>query len=157
MLQGLLREQVSVRNLVVILETMSDFAPITKNIELLTEKVRQALGRQICLQYADENHVLHILTVNPQLLQKMAENKAATVNGTVVAWEPASQRSWITAVNAAFAAVREKGYMPVILTSEEYRLLIKVSTEREMPDLVVLSVQEITNDIRVESLGEINV
>lgn len=156
-LQGLLREQVSVRNLVVILETMSDFAPITKNIELLTEKVRQALGRQICLQYADENHVLHILTVNPQLLQKMAENKAATVNGTVVAWEPASQRSWITAVNAAFAAVREKGYMPVILTSEEYRLLIKVSTEREMPDLIVLSVQEITNDIRVESLGEINV
>ncbi len=154
-LQGLLREQVSIRNMVTILETLADYGPVTKQTDILVEKVRQALGRQICLQYADENHTLHVLTVAPALLQKIVDSKVNTVNGPVAALEPSLQRAWIHALSQSVASVQELGYMPVILCPEEARFLVKSSTEREIPDLVVLSVPEVANDIRVESLGEI--
>jgi flagellar biosynthesis protein FlhA len=154
-LQGLLREQVSIRNMVVILETLGDYGGVTKQTDILTEKVRQALGRQICLQYVDDNRTLHVLTVDPVLLQKLADSRVETVNGPVAALDPGAQRGWIRAVSQSVTAVQELGYLPVILCPEEVRILVKNSTEREIPELVVLSVPEIANDIRVESLGEI--
>lgn len=156
-LQGLLREQVSIRNMVVIFETLADFGPVTTQTDVLVEKVRQALGRQICLQYADENRVMHVLTVEPGFLQKLVAGRVNTVNGPISALEPADQHNWIAAVSAAVAAAQGKGFMPVILCPEESRILIKASTEREMPNLVVLSVPEIVNDIKLENLGEIKV
>lgn len=156
-LQRLLKEQVSVRNTVVILETMADFGPTTKRTDILVEKVRQALGRQICLQYADENRTLHVLTIEPEFLQVLVDSRVDTVNGPMAALEPKQQRTWISALSMAAAAVQEKGFMPVILCPEEARILVKASSEREMPGLVVLSVPEITSDIKVESLGEIKV
>ena len=156
-LQRLLREQVSIRNNVVILETMADYGPVTKQTDILVEKVRQALGRQICLQYADEERTLHVLTVEPAFLQKLVESRIDTVNGPMAALEPVAQRSWISALSMAVASVQEKGFMPIILCPEEARILVKSSSEREMPGLVVLSVPEITKDIKVESLGEIKV
>ena len=156
-LQGLLREQVSIRNMVVIFETLADFGPVTTQTDVLVEKVRQALGRQICLQYADENRIMHVLTVEPGFLQKLVAGRVNTVNGPISALEPADQHNWIAAVSAAVAAAQGKGFMPVILCPEESRILIKASTEREMPNLVVLSVPEIVNDIKLENLGEIKV
>lgn len=156
-LQGLLREQVSIRNMVVIFETLADFGPVTTQTDVLVEKVRQALGRQICLQYSDENRVMHVLTVEPGFLQKLVAGRVNTVNGPISALEPADQHNWIAAVSAAVAAAQGKGFMPVILCPEESRILIKASTEREMPNLVVLSVPEIVNDIKLENLGEIKV
>lgn len=156
-LQRLLREQVSIRNNVVILETMADYGPVTKQTDILVEKVRQALGRQICLQYADEERTLHVLTVEPAFLQKLVESRIDTVNGPMAALEPVAQRSWISALSMAVASVQEKGFMPIILCPEEARILVKSSSEREMPGLVVISVPEITKDIKVESLGEIKV
>ena len=152
-----MKEQVSVRNTVVILETMADFGPTTKRTDILVEKVRQALGRQICLQYADENRTLHVLTIEPEFLQVLVDSRVDTVNGPMAALEPKQQRTWISALSMAAAAVQEKGFMPVILCPEEARILVKASSEREMPGLVVLSVPEITSDIKVESLGEIKV
>ncbi|HOC29162.1 MAG TPA: flagellar biosynthesis protein FlhA, partial [Treponemataceae bacterium] len=84
-LQGLLREQVSIRNMVVILETLADYRPITKDTTILVEKVRQALARQICLQYADDTRTLHVLTVEPALVQKIVDSRVDTVNGPVAA------------------------------------------------------------------------
>ena len=156
-LQGLLREQVSIRNMVVIFETLADFGPVTTQTDVLVEKVRQALGRQICLQDADENRIMHVLTVEPGFLQKLVAGRVNTVNGPISALEPADQHNWIAAVSAAVAAAQGKGFMPVILCPEESRILIKASTEREMPNLVVLSVPEIVNDIKLENLGEIKV
>lgn len=156
-LQGLLREQVSIRNMVVIFETLADFGPVTTQTDVLVEKVRQALGRQICLQYADENRIMHVLTVEPGFLQKLVAGRVNTVNGPISALEPADQHNWIAAVSAAVAVAQGKGFMPVILCPEESRILIKASTEREMPNLVVLSVPEIVNDIKLENLGEIKV
>ncbi len=154
-LQGLLREQVSIRNIVAILETLADFRPVTKDTSILVEKVRQALGRQICLQYAGDDKVLRVITVENSLVQKIVDSRLDTVNGPVAALEPAVHRAWIKALTHTVAAVQKAGYTPVILCPEEARILIKVSTEREIPDLVVLSVPEISADIQVEAVGEI--
>ena len=155
-LQGLLREQVSIRNTIVILETLADFRPITSEITLLIEKVRQALGRQICLQYADENKTLHVLTVEPALAQKIVESRIDTVNGPMAALEPSEQRMWIRSLIQAVTTVQKNGFLPIVLAPEaSARVLIKNSTDREIPDLVVLSIPEIAKDIQVEVIGEI--
>ena len=154
-IQSLLREQVSVRNMVVILETLADYAGITKDPSFLAEKVRQALGRQICLQYADPKKVLHVLTVDPDLEQKIIESRVDSAMGVLAALEPAVQRQWIKALTQAVSAVQKQGFFPLILCSEAARALVKSSTSREIPDLVVLSVPEIVADVSVEAIGEI--
>ena len=155
-LQGLLREQVSIRNTIVILETLADFRPITSDVSLLVEKVRQALGRQICLQYADENKTLHVLTIEPSLAQKIVESRIDTVNGPMAALEPSEQRMLIRSLIQAVTTVQKNGFLPIVLAPEaSARILIKNSTDREIPDLVVLSIPEISKDIQVEVIGEI--
>jgi flagellar biosynthesis protein FlhA len=154
-LQTLLREQVSIRNMVAILEALADYAPITKDPGFLAEKARQALGRQLCLQYADEEKTLRVLTVEQALEQKIVDSRVDTAGGAIAALEPALQRSWIKALSRSIAAVQEHGWLPVILCSEAARPLIKSSTERELPDLVVLSVPEIVADVTVDAVGEI--
>ena len=155
-LQGLLREQVSIRNTIVILETLADFRPITSDVSLLVEKVRQALGRQICLQYADENKTLHVLTIEPSLAQKIVESRIDTVNGPMAALEPSEQRMWIRSLIQAVTTVQKNGFLPIVLAPEaSARILIKNSTDREIPDLVVLSIPEISKDTQVEVIGEI--
>ncbi|HRV27437.1 MAG TPA: flagellar biosynthesis protein FlhA [Spirochaetia bacterium] len=156
-LQGLLREQVSIRNLVSIFETLADYAPITKDIGFLIEKSRQALGRQICLQYADQDKVLHVLTIDPTLEQKIIDARVDTPMGAIAALEPGVQRKWIRALTQAVQAVQKQGYFPVLLCSEAARALVKSSSEREIPDLVVMSVPDIASDIQVESIGEIRI
>jgi flagellar biosynthesis protein FlhA len=154
-LQALLREQVSVRNMVAILETLADYAGVTKDPVFLAEKCRQALGRQICLQYVDQERTLRVLTVEPSLEQKIIDSRVDTPGSVVAALEPSVQRQWIKALTRAVSAVQQKGWLPIILCSEGARALVKSSTERELPDLVVLSVPEIANEVRVEAVGEI--
>lgn len=154
-LQGLLREQVSIRNLVAILETLADYAGVTKDPGFLVEKARQALGRQICLQYADQDKTIRVLTIEPALEQKIIDARVDTPGGALSALEPSVQRQWIKALTLAVSAVQKQGHFPVILCSEAARSLVKSSTEREIPDLVVLSVPEIVADVQVEAIGEI--
>lgn len=156
-LQGLLREQVSIRNLVAILETLADYAGVTKDVGFLVEKARQALGRQICLQYADQEKLLRALTIEPSLEQKIIDSRVDGRAGAVAALEPALQRQWIKALTLAVSAVQKQGLFPLILCSEAARALVKSSTEREIPDLVVLSVPEIASDVQVEAVGEIKI
>jgi flagellar biosynthesis protein FlhA len=152
-LQGLLRERVSIRNMVTILEAIADYAPVSKNVWFLTEKARQALASQICQQYADDDRRLRVLTIDPELEQKIIDSKYETPSGIVSAMDPPSHQAWIRAVSKAAAAVKGKGWMPVILCSEQGRFLVKNSTDRELPDLVVLSVPEITRDVVPEAVG----
>jgi flagellar biosynthesis protein FlhA len=154
-LQNLLREQVSIRNMVTILEALADYAPLTRDVRFLTEKARQGLARQICHKYADEERILHVLTIEPSLEQKIIDSKVETSSGILSALEPAIQRAWIKSLSRAVAAVQEHGYLPVIVCSEQARFLVKSSTERDMPELAVLSVPEIVSDVTLESLGVI--
>jgi flagellar biosynthesis protein FlhA len=154
-LQGLLEEQVSIRNMVVILETLADYGPVTKVTSFLVEKVRQALGRQICLQYADDRKTLRVLTLNPQVEQRIIDSRVETTGGYVPALEPQFHRRWINALTNSIRHAQAEGEFPVVLTSEAARSLVKRSTERELPDLVVLSIPEVVSDVRIEALGEV--
>ncbi|MDR2210287.1 MAG: flagellar biosynthesis protein FlhA [Spirochaetaceae bacterium] len=156
-IQNLLKEQVSIRNMTAILEALADYAPVIKDVRFLTEKARQALARQLCLQYADDGRVLRVLTIDPSLEQKIIDSKVETASGTISALDPPVQTGWIKALSRAAAAVQERGWLPVILCSEAARLLVKSSTSRELPDLVVLSVPEIINEVTVEAVGEIKI
>ncbi|MDR3146684.1 MAG: flagellar biosynthesis protein FlhA, partial [Treponema sp.] len=159
-LQALLREQVSIRNMVAILEALADYgqaAKAAKNMQFLIEKARQALGRQICLQYAGDDRILRALTINPKLEQKILDSAVETASGIISAMDPPTRAAWIKALSRSVAAVQDQGWFPIILCTEAARHLVKSSTERELPDLVVLSVPEVAPDITVESVGEINV
>jgi flagellar biosynthesis protein FlhA len=155
-LQGLLRERVSIRNIVTILEAIADYAPHSREVFFLTEKARQALGSQLCHQYADDKQILHVLTVDPGLEQKIVESRLETSAGSIMAaLEPNLQAAWVKAVNRAVAAVQDHGYLPLILCTEAARYLVKSSLSRELPELVVLSVPEIVQEVTVESVGVI--
>jgi flagellar biosynthesis protein FlhA len=154
-LQALLQERVSIRNMVPILETLADYAPISKNTAFLVEKARQTLGRQICLQYTDDDRVLRVLTVEPSLEQEIIDSKVETPQGPVASLEPATHRAWINAVINAVHQIQQQGHLPVILCSEAARRLVKQSIERDLPDAAVLSVPEVVKDVTTEGLGEI--
>ena len=156
-LQGLLREQVSIRNIVVILETMADYGTVSKDTAFLIEKVRQALGRQICLHYSGESKNLHVLTLEPGLERQIIEARVDTAAGPTAALEPQLHRKWITAMTNMVRTVQEQGHQSMILCSESARPLVKGSTMREIPHLVVLSVPEIVPEVKIESLGEIRI
>lgn len=155
-LQGLLIEQVSIRNMVPILETLADFGPVSKETSFLVEKTRQTLGRQICLQYAGEERVLRVLTIAPALEQMIVDARVDTASGPVAALEPGIYRQWIRAVTNGIHTVQQQGVFPVVLCSEAARLLVKKSIQRELPEIAVLSVPEIAADIDTEGVGEIN-
>jgi flagellar biosynthesis protein FlhA len=154
-LQGLLRERVSIRNMVAILETLADYGPVTKDTQFLIEKARQSLGRELCLQYADDERKLRVLTIEQSLEKKIIDSQVQTSAGVMSALDPELQRSWIKALTRSIAAVEERGWLPVILCSEAARFLVKSSLDRELPTLAVLSVPEIASDISVEVVGEI--
>ncbi|GHV81064.1 hypothetical protein AGMMS49944_28550 [Spirochaetia bacterium] len=157
-LQALLREQVSIRNITDILEALADYgqaAKTVKSLQFLIEKARQALSRQICMQYADEDRVLRVLTISRDLEQKILDSSVETPSGIMSAMDPPTQTAWIKALRRSVATVRDQGRHPIILCCEASRFLVKSSTERELPDLVVLSVPEIVADVTVEVVGEI--
>ncbi|MFQ3620031.1 MAG: flagellar biosynthesis protein FlhA [Spirochaetales bacterium] len=154
-LQGLLREHVSIRNTVAILECLADYGAITKDIPFLIEKVRQALARQICQQYADEQKILRVFTLEPKFEQTIIDSRVETAGGLIAGLKPEIHRKWINSLANALRYAQDQGILPIILCSEAARPLVRSSTARDFPDLVVLSVPEIVPDVRLESLGEI--
>lgn len=160
-LKNLLDEQVSIRNIVVILETLANFAPITKDPWLLTEEVRKALGSQICLQYADENKVLHVMRLSQNLAQQLLDHQVSQPGQKpFVAFDPVDGRKYIETMSSSFAAVSERNFLPIILCPDQVRMLVKSSTEREIPGLIAISVSEIMAagpQIKVETIGDVDV
>ncbi len=156
-LQSLLSEQVSIRNLVSIFESLADYGKVTKDPAFLTEKARQRLARQICLQYSEENKYLRVITLDPQLEQTIIDSKVETAGGVHAGMDPETYKRWIAAIMNKVREVRNQGYFPIVLTSESARALVKNSTKRDIPDLVVLSNLEIIPDIQVEGIGEVSI
>ncbi len=152
-LQGLLREQVSIRNLVSILETLCDWGGQTKDTGYLIEKVRQALGRQICLSYCGADKVLRFLVLDPALEQQFIEARIDGMNQAGL--HPDFERQWINAFANKIREEQEKGIYPVIMTSEAARPLVRSTTEGAFPSIPVLSSLELVRDIKSENLGTI--
>lgn len=161
-LKGLLREQVSIRDMTTILETLANFGNLPRNTWMLIEKVREALGLQICLQYVDENKKLSVLQLSQSASEMVLQHIFTPSDGSApkLAFDPVDHRKWISAVSSSIAAVREKNYLPIILCDESVRLVVKSSIDFEMPGTVVISVNEVMaagRNVNLEIIGEINV
>ena len=140
-LQNLLEERVSIRNYVRILETMANYAQVSRNVWDMTQKVRDALGLQICMQYADDNKKLHVMKLSQELSELIAEHAFYPEDGgkPYVAFDPVDRRRWVKAVSTSLAKVSQLGYQPVIITVSSVRQLVRSSLEREMPGIAVIS------------------
>lgn len=157
-LQALLQEQVSIRNIVVILETLANYGSITHDTWILADKVREALGRQICSQYMDTDGKLRIMNLSQIFSEMLLANKVTPGDGSrpYAALDPVDNRKLISSVSAAVANINGMGFQPIILAPSPVRLLAKVATERELPGLVFISEREIgAAGVNVEVLGEI--
>ena len=155
--QGLLKENVSIRNMPSILEAIAEYAPVTSEIWFHIKKAREALARQICSQYASENRTLHIMTLDPIFEQKILDSKChnPAIGDIFSVLEPAFHNAWIKALGKMVKLSHEKGHTPVILCSAHARYLVRTALEREFPEVAVLSVSEIANDFNVKSSGVI--
>jgi flagellar biosynthesis protein FlhA len=149
-LQNLLREQVPIRNLVTILEALADAAAISKDIDYLTEYVREALARQISRQYL-ENDILSVLTLDQKWETVIAEGIEHTERGSIISVEPRLLQSLFIELKSTLE--RTALPYPVILVSPNIRLAFKRLTERNFPGLIVLSFAEIVPEIQVQAVG----
>jgi len=154
-LKGLLREGVSIRDLVTIMETIADYFPSVKDHEELVELVRQALSRQICQQYADEQKRLSVITVSKEVEEEIKSAIVETERGKQFAMEPSSQKKLIERIRREVQRIREKGLKPVFLTSPEIRSIFSKIVSSIVPNAAVLSSFEIVPDIKLEAVGRI--
>ncbi|WP_404333281.1 flagellar biosynthesis protein FlhA [Mesobacillus maritimus] len=155
-LMKLLREKVSIRNLVVILETLADYAPQTKDIDVLTEYVRQALSRQITLQYANQNQALQVMTAGASFEKKVAESVHRSEQGTYLSFDPETSQIIYQKIAEQAGQLQASGVQPVLLTSPAIRMYVRQFLERYLPDLTILSYNELEPDIEIQSVGVVN-
>ncbi len=159
-LHGLLKEKVSIRNTVTILEAISNASFYTRITWKLVEAVRTALGSQICLQYADKDEKLRLVNLSQEWSELLFNHAQYPEDGSgpVLALDPVDMRKWITAVSNTLKNVGAMGYMPIILCPGSIRMLVHNSIDIEMPGVVVLAAEEINaarGHVTVEVLGEI--
>lgn len=156
-LQGLLKENVSIRDMGTILETLADMAQYSKVPELLVEHVREALARNISRQYQTDEGTVPVMTLDQDIENKMAESIQETGQGSYLGIDPETGQAIISAIENGIDGFSMFNYQPLILCSPMVRPHLKRLTERSIPGLVVLSHNEISQDVRIESLGSISV
>lgn len=149
-LANLLRENISIRDMVTILETISDYAPITSDVDMLTEYVRQSLKRSITKQFAPEN-VAKVITVEPRVEQMILNNIEHSEHGSYVNLEPQVLQSVLKSLKKAVDKTTSVGLVPIVLTAPVVRYHIKKLTEHIIPELIVLSFNELESNIEIQS------
>jgi flagellar biosynthesis protein FlhA len=153
-LQNLLRERIPIRNLLLILENLADGARASKDIDYLTERVRSAMNRHICAEYA-ENGLLSVITVDPRLETLLGEAVRRGEDAYALL-DPGTVAKIYGSLTKRISEAQQSGLQPIVLTSPATRLALKRLTERAAPSLVVLSYSEIAPGLRVESLGQVS-
>jgi flagellar biosynthesis protein FlhA len=152
-LQMLLREHVSIRQLGPILETLGDYAPRTKDPILLTEYVRHRLARSICTRYRDRENRLHVVTLDPAIEDRIRAGIEHSERGLFVRMAPPAVDATCRQIAAEIDKLARKNQPPVVLVSPQIRAGLKQLTAAHLPRLVVLSYNEITRDTQIESVG----
>ena len=155
-LSNLLREGVSIRDMVTILETLADYAPITRDTDMLTEYVRQSLGRAISRTYINQSNA-DVITLDPKLEQLIMDSVQRTEAGSYIAMDPAMSNKIVNKAAAMTEKIAQSGKMPIILASPMVRLYFKRLTENSIPGLVVLSYNELDPALEVNSVGMVSV
>lgn len=156
-LAKLLKENLSIRNLPVIFETLADFGKMTSDTDLLTEYVRQALARQITMQFADDSGSLNVITLSGRIEKIIADGVQQTEHGNYLSIDPNdSQRI----LEATAQQVEQASFMqqsPVILCSPAIRMYVRQLLERYFPQIPVLSYNELEPSVEVQSTGVVTV
>lgn len=152
-LQMLLREEVPIRQLGVILETLGDHAPRTKDPVWLTEYVRHRLARTLCTRYRDREDRLHIITLDPALEDRIAAGIDHNERGLFLRMSPPAVEKTCELIAVELEKLTRAGHPPIVLVSPQIRPGLKQLTSASLPRLVVLSYNEITRDTKIESLG----
>ena len=156
-LQNLLREKVSVRDLTIICETMADIGRKNKNVEIITEYVRNTLAAQICNVYKNESNIVPVITLDPALESRLEANIQETDSGFRLAISPRDAARIIERTGVQIEAARSKNETPVVLCSPTIRSQFKRLTENNYKDLVVLSYNEITPGVDIRSIGMVSI
>lgn len=152
-LQGLLKEQVSIRDLLTIFETLADEAPKSKDVEMLTEAVRKSLARAISSKYRNDENTIPVLSLHPNLEDLIANSLLQTEQGVQLVMDPQTASKMISQIARGVDMHPEIAGQPILLTSPTSRRHLFKLTHRFIPQLVVLSHSELTSDVNVKSIA----
>jgi flagellar biosynthesis protein FlhA len=155
-LVNLLREGVSVRNLVTILETLADFAKSTRDVNILTEYVRQRLSRQLSKMYFPFGKA-QVVTLEQSLENMLMEAIDQNEAGTYLSLDPMTTQKIIASLSNEIRKLMQMGEQPIVVTAPIVRLYFKRLSEQSIPDLIVLSYNEIESSIDVQSAGMVSI
>ena len=155
-LQNLLRERISIRDLLTIVETLADFAPMGKDPDLLTEYVRQRIAKAMLAPYLQEGKVLQVLTLDPSLEEIMHKNVTRTDHGSYLALDPVLGGEIVNVVSSQVEKVLAINTQPVVMTSPNIRRHFRKLIEPSLPTVFVVSHAEIVDDINLQAVGKVS-
>ncbi|MEK3989588.1 flagellar biosynthesis protein FlhA [Robertmurraya sp. FSL R5-0851] len=153
----LLRENVSVRNLPIIFETLADFGKVTIDTDLLTEYVRQALARQITNQYRAGGQTIRVVTVSGKIEKLIVDNIQQTEHGNYLALDPSVSQSILESLATQVEQLSIMEQSPIVLCSPAVRMYVRQLTERYFPQIPILSYNELEANVEVQSVGVVNI
>ena len=156
-LQNLLREGISIRDLVTIFETLADNAATTRDTDVLTEYVRQSLKRASSNKYFPANEMTSVVTLDPKVEQEIMNSVKQTEQGAYINLDPDRTKGILASVGDEVEKMEELGKNPIIITSPIVRMYFKKITEEQFKDLIVVSYNEIENDVELQSIGMVTV
>ncbi|MBI4632636.1 MAG: flagellar biosynthesis protein FlhA [Deltaproteobacteria bacterium] len=152
-LQRLLRERVPIRDLLTIVETIGDYFPITKNVDVLTGYVRQSLARSISKQYLDREGNITAMMISPSIEDTISHSVQHTEYESFVSPDPNTVKRLVGNMQTYLQAFTAKGVQPIVICSPNVRGHLRKILEKFFPNLVVLSHNEITREVNIKSLG----
>ncbi|HIY57254.1 MAG TPA: flagellar biosynthesis protein FlhA [Candidatus Tetragenococcus pullicola] len=156
-LQNLLDEQIPINDLATILETLADYGMITKDTETLTEYVRQSLRRTIAAKYEDEKQTIHVIVIHPKVEDMIMQGIQKTATGSFPVLKPDTVQQILENLGKIHQELTLKNVPHVILASPKIRLVFKKLITFNFPDLAVLSLNEIPNEVIIETVGNVEV
>ena len=152
-LQNLLGEGISIRDMLTIMETLADYGPTTRDTDVLTEYVRQSLKRAISRRFFPANETSSVVTLDPKIEQEIMGSIKQTETGAYLNLDPARSKAILNSVGNELQKLENMGKSPIIITSPIVRMYFKRLTEDYYRDLVVVSYNEIESDIELQSVG----
>ncbi|MBQ9610908.1 MAG: flagellar biosynthesis protein FlhA [Lachnospiraceae bacterium] len=156
-LQNLLKEGISIRDLVSIFETLADYATTSRDTDILTEYVRQSLKRAISNKYFGDDNTTEVITLDPKIEQMIMNSIKQTEQGAYISLDPAVTKEILASTEAEIQKLENKGLTPIIITSPIVRMYFKKLTSDYFKDLIVISYNEIDSDIELRSVGVVTI
>lgn len=152
-LQNLLEEGISIRDLLTIFESLADHAQTTRDTDVLTEYVRQSLKRAISNKYFPANETTSVITLDPKVEQEIMSSVKQTEQGAYLTMDPEKTKAIMDSVGTEIQKLEGIGKAPIIITSPIVRMYFKKLTEDYFKDLIVVSYNEVESDVELQSVG----